>query len=185
MKICRTLALAAALLLTPAVSFAKPVLSAGELSVGAEFFPFNGLSTLRTGLDIGRVSTVPPHMGFNVRYAFSQMVAAYGNVGLFHRIQEGEDPSTFYSFGGGAEFNFISTNTTAALFKGGLQFLPRRDGSKQTLGVRFFAGPGVEARVSEALSFQIYSPLIDLQVGGQSTDFDFNLLPNLAMFVYF
>lgn len=51
--------------------------------------------------------------------------------------------------------------------------------------MRFYMGPGVEARVSEALSLQIYSPLIDLGIGGWSTTLDFNLMPSLAMFVYF
>lgn len=185
MKIWRTLLLSAAFLLTPVASFAKPVLSAGEFSVGAEFFPFNGLATVRTGLHVDGIRQVAPQMGFNLRYAFNQQFAVLGNLGFFHRIQDGPDPNTYYSVGAGMEFNFVSTQSTAALFKGGLQFIPRPDGADQDLGIRIFMGPGVEARVSDALSLQIYSPLIDLQVGGHSTDFDFNLLPNLALFVYF
>lgn len=186
MKYWRILLLTAALLLTPVASFAKPVLSAGELSVGAEFFPFNGLASREIDLDASRAPFFSPHMGFNVRYAFSQQFAAYGNIGLFHRIQDGPDFGTLYAIGAGLQFDFISTRMTSALFKGGIQFLPRLDDTlDQDFGVRFFAGPGVEARVSDALSLQLYSPLFDLQVGGWSTTFDFNLLPSLAVFVYF
>lgn len=186
MKFWRTLSITAALLLTPAASFAKPVLSAGELSVGAEFFPFNGLTTIHTNLEGANVPHFSPQIGFNLRYAFSQQLAAYGNFAFFHRVQEGPDPATLYAVGAGLELDFISTRSTAALFKGGIQFHPRLDEMRdQDFGVRFFVGPGVEARVADGLSLQIYSPLLDLQVGGRSTDLDFNLLPNLALFVYF
>lgn len=185
MKLWRILTLTGTLLLTPVLAGAKPVLSAGELSVGAEFHPFNGLSTLRTDLDVAGIRETSPMIGFNLRYAVSQQLAAYGNFAFFHRIQDGPDPATFYAIGGGIELDFISTRSTAGLLKAGLQFLPRRDGNEQDFGVRFFVGPGVEARVADALSLQIYSPLFDLGIGGQSTTFDFNLIPNLALFVYF
>lgn len=186
MKFFRILSLTAALLLSPAAAFAKPVLSAGELSVGAEFFPFNGTGTRFTGLDVSRTNVVSPSIGFNVRYALDQSLGVYGDVALFHRFQEGGDPATFYAVGGGVQFNAISSTMSSFLFRGGVQFLPRlNDERKQVFGARFYAGPGVEARVADALSLQIYSPMLDLQVGGDSTDFDINLLPNLAMFVYF
>lgn len=186
MKKWRYLVLTAAILLTPVASVAKPVLSAGEFSVGAEFFPFNGLNTFRTGLDVDRVPQVSPSVGFNFRYAFSQQFAAYGDLAFFHRVQEGPDFDTFYAIGAGVQFDFVSTRHASALFRGGLQFHPRIDDDlDQDFGVRFYMGPGVEARVSEALSLQIYSPLIDLGIGGWSTTLDFNLMPSLAMFVYF
>lgn len=186
MKLWRILLLTAALLLTPTIAAAKPVLSAGEISVGAEFFPLNGLTSIRTGLAPAQVSQTSPQIGFNVRYALNQQLAAYGNVAFYHRIQKGPEPATFYAVGAGMELDFLSTRSTAALFKGGIQFLPRLDeGREQEFGVRFFAGPGVEARVADALSIQIYSPLLDLGVGGMSTTLDFNLLPSMALFVYF
>jgi hypothetical protein len=125
-------------------------------------------------------------MGFNVRYAIDQSLAVYGNLALFHRFQEGADPATFYAVGAGAQLNAVSSRLASMLFRGGVQFLPRlNDSGNQVFGARFYAGPGVEARVAEAMSLQIYSPMLDLQVGGDSTDFDINLLPSLALFVYF
>jgi len=186
MKHWRKLLLSAALVLTPVVSFAKPVLSAGELSIGAEFHPFNGLNSFKTGLDFDRIPHVSPSIGFNLRYAMSQRAAIFGDVAFFHRIQEGDDPATFYAIGAGVQLDYISTRQTSALLRAGFQFHPRLDDDfDQDFGVRFYVGPGFEARVSDALSLQIYSPLLDLGIGGFSTTFDFNLIPSLALFIYF
>lgn len=186
MKTWRTLSLVASLLLTPALASAKPVLTPGELSVGAEFFPFNGMDARVTGLAVDGTPHVSPSIGFNLRYALDQNLAVYGTLAFFHRFREGSDPATFYALGAGAQLNAISSRLASVLFRGGVQFLPRlNDSFNQVFGARFYAGPGVEARVSESLSLQIYSPLLDLQVGGDSTDFDINLLPSLALFVYF
>lgn len=189
MKSWRTstlVAFVASLLLSPALAFAKPVLSPGELSVGAEFFPFNGMDGRVTGLAVDGTPHISPSIGFNVRYALDQSLAIYGDLAFFHRFREGTDPATFYAVGAGAQFNAISSRMASMLFRGGVQFLPRlNDSMNQVFGARFYVGPGVEARVADALSLQIYSPLLDLQVGGDSTDFDINLMPSLALFVYF
>lgn len=186
MKNWRYLLLSAVLLLTPVASVAKPVLSAGELSLGAEFHTFNAWAGAHTGLQFQTVPFVSPSIGFNLRYAMSQRAAILGEVGFFHRIQDGEDPDTFYSLGVGVQFDYISTRQASALLRAGFQFHPRPDERfDQDFGVRFYVGPGFEARVSDALSLQIYSPLIDLGIGGFSTTLDFNLIPNLALFIYF
>lgn len=185
MRTTRILALLAILICVPATASARSVLSPGELSVGAEFHPFNGLSSRFTDLDLSRVPTVSPSIGFIGRYAFSSRVAVYGNAGFFHRFRKGNDPATFYAIGLGGQVDVFSSRLASFLFRGGLQFLPREDDNEQEFGVRLYVGPGFESRVADNLSLQIYSPLVDVQIGGDHTDFDLNLMPHLALFLYF
>lgn len=184
-RIARFVPLLALVLALPSFASARPVLSPGELSVGAEFHSFNSPSIGRTGLEASATPNVSPGLGFTGRYALSNEFAILGEAAFFHRFRKGGDPATLWAVGAGMQYNLIPSRLAAILLRAGVQFLPRPDVDGQEFGVRFYAGPGFEARVAEALSLQIYSPLLDLQVGGDSTDFDLNLLPNLGIFLYF
>ncbi|AKU92315.1 hypothetical protein [Vulgatibacter incomptus] len=183
---------AAALLAIPAAASAKTsstsVISPGELSVGAELFQEFNLAR-GTGLESSGLTEFSPSAGFVVRYGLAQDVALLGTLGFLHRIRDGEDPATFYSIGAGVQWDFINSKYASVLLRAGAQFLPRlsrKDNElHQTLGVRFYAGPGVEARVTEALSLQFSTALLDLQVGGESTDVDIGFLPAVSAFLYF
>lgn len=181
MRLSRLL-LVASLFVLPATVSAAPVLSPGELSVGAEFSP---ASRTYPRFAIAPDRDATPSAGFNVRYAFSQQLAVTGTVGFqWVTIADGvEDPAVAYSFGVGGQFNFAQSKLAALMVKGGLQFIPRVD-RDQELGVRLYVGPGVEARVVEALSIQFYTALMNLQLGGD-TRFDLEVMPSLAMYLYF
>lgn len=170
----------------PAAASAKPVLSPGELSVGAELFPTQLISVGQTpspNFDRG----VTPATGFNVRYAFDQMVALYGTIGFSYTTvsDDADDSPVLYALGVGGQLDFAESERATFLFKGGVQFLPRfDDDGDQELGVRIHAGPGVEARVTDALSLQFATGLFNLQFGGE-TRFDLELMPSVAAFIYF
>jgi len=166
----------------------RSVLSPGELSIGAEFFP----ETFQTASSnvVGIAPSVSPSAGFVARYAASRDLAFLGTLGFFHRIQKGDDPATFYAIGGGVQYEAITSKLASVFLRGGLQFIPRPangddDDSSQDFGVRFYAGPGVEARITEAFSLQFYTAMLDLQIGGRSTDFDIGFLPAIAGYLYF
>jgi len=163
---------AAFLLALPSAASARSVLSPGELSVAAEL----------VGDGAPRVS---PSAGFLVRYALSHDLALFGDLALFHRFRKGDDPATFYAVGGGAQFVPFSSKHASVLLRGGLQFIPRPDNDGQELGIRFYAGPGVEARLTDNFSLQFFASFLDLQVGGDSTDFDIGLLPSIGAYLYF
>lgn len=181
--------LAVLILLAPA-AYAQPqrsVLSPGELSIGAEFFP-ETFNTAFSNVD-GASRAVSPSAGFVLRYAASRDLAFLGTVGMFHRFQKGEDPATFYAVGGGVQWEAFASKFASVFVRGGLQFIPRPsdfdDENRQVLGVRIYAGPGVEARITEAFSLQFYTALLDLQIGGVSTDFDIGILPAIGGYLYF
>ncbi|HWV37168.1 MAG TPA: outer membrane beta-barrel protein [Vulgatibacter sp.] len=167
----------------------RSVLSPGELSLGAEFFP-EPFQTLLSNVD-GVAGSVSPSAGFVIRYAASRDLAVLGTVGFFHRIQKGDDPATFYAIGGGLQYEAITSKLASVFFRGGLQFIPRPSGfdddgePEQDFGVRFYAGPGIEARLTEAFSLQFYTALLDLQIGGTSTDFDLAFIPAIGGYLYF
>lgn len=190
MRLPLFLAAVLTLFATPALAQAhRSVLSPGELSVGAEFFPEN-FQTAFSNVD-GAQQAVSPSAGFVVRYAMSRDLAFLGTLGFFHRVQKGDDPATFYAIGGGVQYELIASKLASVFLRGGLQFIPRPantdddSGASQDFGVRFYAGPGVEARITEAFSLQFYTALVDLQVGGRSTDFDLGFLPAIAGYLYF
>lgn len=167
------IALVAAFLLAfPAAASARSVLSPGELSVAAEL----------VGDGSPRVS---PSAGFLVRYALSHDLAFFGDLAFFNRFQKGEDPPAFYAIGGGAQFVPFSSKHASVLLRGGVQFIPRADEDGQELGIRFYAGPGVEARLTDNFSLQFFASFLDLQIGGASTDFDIGLLPSIGAYLYF
>lgn len=167
----------------------RSVLSPGELSVGAEFFPETFQSAF-SNVE-GVAASVSPSAGFVVRYAASRDLAFLGTLGFFHRIQKGDDPATFYALGGGVQYEAITSKLASVFLRGGLQFIPRPanvdddDDATQDFGVRFYAGPGIEARITEAFSLQFYTALLDLQIGGRSTDFDIAFVPAIAGYLYF
>ncbi len=169
----RILIVLAVLLALPATASANSVLSPGELSIGAEFFPERGFSK------------VSESAGLVARYALSSDLALLGTFGLMHRIQDGRDPPTFYAIGGGAQYQAISSKLASVFLRGGVQFIPRAGREGQVLGVRLYAGPGVEARLTEAFSLQFMFSMLDLQIGGVSTDFDLGLLPAIGGYLYF
>lgn len=164
------LVLAAAI---PTTSSARSVLSPGELSVGVEL--------------IGALSfpKVSPSAGFLARYAISQDFAAFGELGFASRFQEGGNPPAFYAIGGGLQWNPVTSKYAAVLLRGGLSLIPREGDNGQVLGVRFYVGPGVEARLTDAFSLQFFTALMDLQIGGVSTDFDLSVMPSVGAFIYF
>lgn len=174
------------LLASPALAEApRTVLSPGELSVGAEFFPenfefaFNGVEGS---------TAVSPSSGFVLRYATSRDLAFLGTVGFFQRLHKGRNPATFYAVGGAVQYEAFASKFASVFFRGGLQFIPRpshSEGGSQDFGARFYGGPGVEARITEAFSLQLFTALIDLQVGGISTDFDIGILPAIGGYLYF
>jgi hypothetical protein len=178
-----SLLLVASLLALPSAASALPVLSPGELSVGAELFP-SALTHRNFALPSDR--NVTPSTGFNIRYAFNQQFALMGTLGLgiVTIADDVEDPPVAYSVGVGGQFNVAESRYAAVLLRGGLQFIPRLDRGRQELGVRLHAGPGVEARIADPVSIQFYTALFDLQLGGD-TRFDLEIVPSVAMFLYF
>lgn len=181
-----TLLVAAVLFLVPSLAGAAPVLRAGELSVGAE------LQTELFHIDFVRPSDrfVSPGTGFNVRYAFDERFALIGTLGLFVSDEaDVDDGPQAYAVGAGVQFNLVQSRSTALMLRGGIQFIPRTDvdpegADDQELGIRIWMGPGVETRVAEQLSLALYTPLADLQLGG-NTRFNLGIVPTLAMFLYF
>lgn len=174
------------LLATPALAESpRTVLSPGEVSIGAEFFPEH-FTTVFSGLD--GAPKVSPSSGLVFRYATSHDLAVIGTVGFFHRFRKGDDPPTFWAVGGGLQYEAFASRFASVFLRGGLQFLPRPSNNEtgsQDFGARFYAGPGVEARITEAFSLQFYTALIDLQVGGITTDFDIGILPSIGGYLYF
>ncbi len=181
----RSLLLASALVAVPSFASAIPVLRAGEFSVGAEILPAEVISDF---VPVGSDNGATPSTGFNLRYAFDERLALIGTLGfsLVTVADDLEDPPARYSVGVGGQFNVFQSERAAFIFRGGLQFIPRDDNGPddQELGVRLWAGPGVEARVAEALSLQFYTAMLDLQLGGD-TRFDLDIIPSIGMFLYF
>lgn len=177
-----SLLLLASLVLLPAAASAAPVLSPGQLSVGAEFAP-STFTHSRFSIPYDRDAT--PSAGFNIRYAFSQQLAVMGTVGFAWTTiaDDRPDPAAAYSFGIGGQFNVAESRLAAFMIRGGLQFIPRID-DDQELGVRLHLGPGVEARIADPISIQFYTALMNLQLGGD-TRFDLEVMPSIAMFLYF
>jgi len=182
----RSLLFAAALLAVPSFASAAPVLRAGEFSVGAEILPAEIIAGDFVAEPSDRNAT--PSTGFNLRYAFDDRLALIGTLGfdLVTVADDAEDAPIRYSVGVGGQFNLIQSQHTAFFFRGGLQFVPRidRQDGDQELGVRLWAGPGVEARVAEPLSIQFYTAMLDLQLGGD-TRFDLEIVPSIGLFLYF
>jgi len=188
----RSLIVAGILVAVPSLASAIPVLRPGELSVGAEILPNEHVTgDFLVPSDRG----ASPGAGFNVRYSFDDQVAVIGSIGLAMTTigDDVDDPPLAYAVGVGAQFNVFQSSRAAFLFRGGLQFVPRCDDGNpyrllcaddQELGVRVWAGPGVEARVAEPLSIQFYTSLLDLQLGGE-TRFDLEIVPSLGLFLYF
>lgn len=179
-----SLLLVAAVASLPSLSSAAPVLRAEELSVGVEILPSDVLQSnfLAATEDLGAT----PSTGFNVRYALDDKLAVIGSLGfsLVTVADDADDPAVKYAIGAGAQYNLLEKRSSAVFVRGGLQFIPRSDGGDQELGVRFWAGPGLEARVAEALSIQFYTAMMDLQFGGD-TRFDLEVVPSVGMFLYF
>jgi len=185
----RSLVLAAAIAALPSFASAVPVFRPGEVSVGAEVLPAEIVAGDFIAVDSDRNAT--PSTGFNIRYSFDDRLALIGTLGLSYVTiaDDADDPAMRYSLGVGGQFNLIQSNQAAFFFRGGLQFIPRldfdpREGEEQELGVRLWVGPGVEARVAEALSVQFYTAMLDLQLGAD-TRFDFEIVPSLGLFLYF
>lgn len=172
----RVILLAAAIAALPTAASARSVLSPGELSVAAE---------LVSDLAVRETEKVSPSAGFQVRYAFSHDFAAFGELAFFHRFQDGEDPPAFYAIGGGIQWVPFSSPLASVFLRGGAQFIPRAGSGGQVLGFRLYAGPGVEARLTDSFSLQFFTALTDLQIGGESTDFDIQVLPSVGGFLYF
>ena len=179
----RSLLIAALFAAVPSAASAVPVLQAGEFSVGAEILP----AEIIAGDFVAQASdrNATPSTGFNLRYAFDNRLALIGTLGfsLVTIADDREDEAMRYSVGIGGQFNLIQSQSTAFFFRGGLQFIPRLD-QDQELGVRLWAGPGVEARVADPLSIQFYTALMDLQLGGD-TRFDLEVVPSIGLFLYF
>ena len=176
-----SLLVAFALFVIPSLADAAPVLRAGEVSVGAEILPSEILGGTFTRSSDRHAS---PSAGFNVRYAFDERLALIVTAGLFVSDEaDREDEGAAYALGAGGQFNLFQSRSTAFMLRGGLQFIPRFD-RDQELGVRLWVGPGVESRVAEQLSLALYTPLVDLQLGG-NTRIDLEIVPTVAMFLYF
>ena len=183
----RSLLFAAALAAVPSLASAVPVFRPGEVSVGAEVLPAEIIAGDFIAQDSDRNAT--PSTGFNVRYSFDDRLALIGTLGLSYVTiadDSEEEDAMRYSLGVGGQFNLVQSNQAAFFFRGGLQFIPRidRGDGDQELGVRLWVGPGVEARVAEALSVQFYTAMLDLQLGAD-TRFDFEIVPSLGLFLYF
>jgi hypothetical protein len=182
----RSILLVAAVAALPSLAFAAtPVLRSGELSVGAEILPSDVLQQRFLAATEDRGAT--PSTGFNIRYAFDNKLALIGSVGLsLATIADDQDDAPVkYAVGVGGQYNLLQKNATAIFVRGGLQFVPRSDDKgDQELGVRFWTGPGIEARVAEQLSLQFYTAMLDLQLGGD-TRFDLEIVPSIGMFLYY
>jgi hypothetical protein len=184
----RSLVLAVALAASPSIASAVPVFQPGEFSVGAEFAPSELFAGDFVAAESDRNAT--PSTGFNLRYSFDNRIALIGTLGLSYVTiaDDRDDPDLRYSLGIGGQFNLVQSSRAAFFFRGGLQFIPRFDFEPQDvdqeLGLRLWAGPGVEARVAEPLSIQFYTAMLDLQLGGD-TRLDFEIVPSIAMFLYF
>lgn len=182
----RSLLFAALVAVVPSLASAAPVLRAGEFSVGAEVLPSEIIAGKFIAADNDAGAT--PSTGFNLRYALDNRLALIGTLGFDFVTQadDADDPAVSYSVGVGGQFNLVQSQYSAFFFRGGLQFVPRldKDGSGRELGVRLWAGPGVEARVAEPLSIQFYTAMLDLQFGG-ATRFDITVVPSIGLFLYF
>ncbi len=188
----QSLLFAAALLALPTAAAAQTqargpsVLQPGEFSVGAEILPADVINAQFLAATSDNGAT--PSTGFNLRYAFDNRLALIGTLGfsLVTVADKQDDPPARYSVGVGGQFNLIQSGSTAFFFRGGLQFIPRDDDGPddQELGVRLWAGPGVEARVADPLSIAFYTSMLDLQLGGD-TRFDLEIVPTVGMWLYF